>query len=141
MDNEITPGASCPAALADYPFFAAALEIEVLEKREGYAKVVMPLTRGHRNLMGTAHGGAIFSLADACFGYASGAPDKLGHVTAGASISYLAPGSVGPLTAECECVHGGQNIGTWDVRITDGNGKLIAVCRITSSARRTRTIE
>lgn len=49
------------------------LQMTIESASRDYAKVSMPLTENHKNGMGVAHGGAIFSLADVAFGAAANA--------------------------------------------------------------------
>lgn len=110
--------------------YARALEIELLEINPDHGVAVMPLDDRHKNGMGTAHGGAIFSLADMAFAAASNA-SGIYWVSAQSSISYLEPGRVSPLRAEALCVRRGQHLGVYEVRITDGAGTLVAVASVT----------
>ncbi len=92
---------------------------------DGHGIVTMPLEKEHRNKLGNAHGGSIFTLADmaataGCFGL------SLTCVSSQSSISYLAPGKEGPLRAECFPVKVGRTIVVFDVFVYDGTEKLIA---------------
>ena len=49
------------------------LDMCIEEVSREYARVTMPITENHKNGMGVAHGGAIFSLADVAFGCAANA--------------------------------------------------------------------
>jgi acyl-CoA thioesterase len=99
--------------------------MEIVELEEGRAKVKMEAKAEHCNGLGIVHGGAIFSLADFAFAAACnshGVPTVAIH----ASISYVKAASPGMLYAEAkEAVD--AKIGTTDVRVTDGEGKLIAL--------------
>lgn len=53
------------------------LQMNIETASKGYAKVTMPITENHKNGMGMAHGGAIFSLADVAFG--AGCKCRLGN--------------------------------------------------------------
>ena len=86
----------------------------------------MPLTENHKNGMGVAHGGAIFSLADVAFGAAANAGRETGVVSLSTTIEFLRPGKTGPLTAEARVVRGGQHVQSYDVQVFDGSGALIA---------------
>lgn len=110
--------------------FARALDIELLEISPERGVAVMPLDDRHKNGMGTAHGGAIFSLADMAFAAASNAAGVY-WVNAQSSISYLEPGRVSPLRGEAVCVRRGHHLGVYDIRITDGAGTLVAVATVT----------
>jgi len=69
--------------------FARLLDMHITEAREGYARVEMDCA-GKLNPHGTAHGGAVFSLADHAFGIASNCGTT--HYTAvSVHIQYLLP--------------------------------------------------
>jgi acyl-CoA thioesterase len=69
--------------------FARLLGMHITEARDGYARVEMDCA-GKMNPHGTAHGGAIFSLADHAFGIASNCGTD--HYTAvSVHIQYLVP--------------------------------------------------
>ena len=111
--------------------FARHMGIELIEVKSGYAKAVMPLEEPHKNGVGLAHGGAVFGLADVAFG---GACNSSGEVALGvvSSINYMSAGKVGPLAAEAKELHRSHKLGHYEVRVFDGNGALMAVCRATA---------
>lgn len=104
------------------------LQMNIESASKGYAKVTMPITENHKNGMGMAHGGAIFSLADVAFGTAANAGSETGVVSLSTTIEFLRPGKVSPLTAEARVVRAGQHILTYDVEVFDGSGALVAKC-------------
>lgn len=110
--------------------FAKNLDIQLLEVGPDYGVALMPLDTRHRNSMGHAHGGAIFSLADMAFASVCTANGYY-HVNAQSSISYLEPGRIGPLRGEARKIRTGKRLGTFEVRITDSDGTLVAVATIT----------
>lgn len=110
--------------------FAKNLDIEVLEVGPEFGTARMPLDTRHRNSMGHAHGGAIFALADMTFASVCCARGYY-TVNAQSSISYLAPGRIGPLQGECRAIRTGKHLGTYEVRITDSDGTLVAMATIT----------
>lgn len=110
--------------------FARELGIEVVEMREGYGVATMPLEQRQRNGMGHAHGGAIFALMDMAFAAASHATGTY-CVNAQSSISYLESGRVGPLRGEARMIRVGRRMGTYEVRITDADGTLVAAGMVT----------
>ncbi|MDR2819164.1 MAG: PaaI family thioesterase [Desulfovibrio sp.] len=96
--------------------------------RQGYAKVSMPLSENIKNGMGVAHGGAIFSLADVAFGAAVNAEAENCVVSLFTTIEFLRPGKTGPLTAEANVTRAGQHVQSYDVKVFDGSGELVAKC-------------
>lgn len=91
----------------------------------GNGEVTMPLDSRHLNRFGNAHGGAIFTLADMAF--AAGCRGAgLVCVSAQCSISYLLPGTCGPLRAEAVPVRLGRTLAVYDIMVYDGDGRNIA---------------
>ncbi len=116
--------------------FAKLLGIKVVEVGDGYARLQMQLTEDHMNFFGTAHGGAIFALADASFGAAANAD---GFVTAAihVSIDYLSAAHPGAILEVC-CTQNltGGRVGHYTMVVKDEQGTLIALCN--GWARRTQ---
>lgn len=110
--------------------FARHLGIEIVEIAQDRAVVSMPFDERHRNGMGHAHGGALFALADLAFAAASNA-SGIFCVNAQTSISYLAPGRVGPLRGEARAVRLGRKLVTYEVAIYDAADTLAAKATIT----------
>lgn len=110
--------------------FAHHLGIELVQVAEDMGVATMPLNNEQRNGMRHAHGGAIFALADMAFAAAAHASGVY-WVNAQSSISYLAPGRVGPLRGEARKIRRGHHLGVYEVRITDADGTLVAVATIT----------
>jgi acyl-CoA thioesterase len=73
----------------DNSTFALLLGMKITEARDGYARVTMPCS-DKDNAHGTAHGGAIFSLADHAFGIASNC-DGVDRVAVSVYMQYLVP--------------------------------------------------
>lgn len=98
---------------------AVTLGIEPVECRPGYGKAVMPLETCQCNGAGIAHGGAIFTLADIALALAANADGRLA-LTLNASISFLNPGTKGPLTAEATEISASSLIATaWPTASTN----------------------
>jgi len=106
--------------------FARHVGIQILETREGFARVRMCIAPHHLNGMGMVHGGAIFSLADLAF---EAACNSHGYqsVAINVSISYVKPASAGTLYAEAMEVATEGRLGCCTVRVTDDGGDLVAL--------------
>ena len=102
------------------------LQMEVEVATPEFSRVTMPISEHHKNGMGVAHGGAIFALADVAFGAAANAGRKTGVVSLTSSIEFLNPGRVSPLVGEARVVRSGHHVVSYDVRILDGDGALVA---------------
>lgn len=76
------------------------LDIEILERSDGEARLSMKAGEGHLNDGGILHGGAIATLADCAMG--SALSSNLGEgqpVTVEAKVNYLEPGGEGVVIA------------------------------------------
>lgn len=107
------------------------LNAEVLAAKKHYSKVQMPLHNTHKNAMGIAHGGAIFSLADMAFAIAANYNETNAILNMNSTVSYLKPGEQGPLIAEGKLIHSGEKVSVFEVTVTDGNNELLALVTIT----------
>jgi acyl-CoA thioesterase len=105
------------------------LGIKRHEVRPGYARLAMRVTENMVNGQMVCHGGIIFSLADSSFGFACNSHNQHA-LAASCSIDFLSPAELGDeLTAEAsETAHAGRTR-IYDVRVTNQDGKLIAVFR------------
>lgn len=108
--------------------FAQHLGIELVELEPGRAEVRMAIGDEHRNSVGMAHGGVIFTLADYAFAAASNSHGTVA-VAVNVSIAYLQPPSGGTLEAEATEVSRSRRLGTYDVTVHDGEGSIVAVFR------------
>ena len=115
----------------EHDSFARHLGLRVDSFEPGRATVSFDLDHRHKNGVGLAHGGALFAAADLAFAAASNACQGGAMLNVSSSITYLKAGKVGPITAVAEEERSGRHLGTYNIRITDGTGELIAVCRIT----------
>ena len=102
------------------------LQMQVEVATPEFARVIMPISEHHKNGMGVAHGGAIFALADVAFGAAANAGRTTGVVSLTSSIEFLNPGRVSPLVGEARLVRAGHHVVSYDVRILDAEGALVA---------------
>ena len=106
--------------------FAAHLGVEMLEYGDGRARAKMTLQKQHLNSAGMAHGGAIFSLADAVFSAASNSHGTLA-VAINVSISFFKAAKGGELFAEGREVSRNPKLATYIIDVTDGQGSAIAL--------------
>jgi acyl-CoA thioesterase len=97
--------------------------------RPGYARMSMRVRDDMLNGHGSCHGGYIFMLADSAFAFACNSHNH-NSVGAGCTIEYLAPGRAGDmLHAEAlERALAGKS-GVYDVVVTDGDGRTLALFR------------
>lgn len=111
--------------------FASSIGVRLLEVREGYARASLRLRPEHLNGAGVAMGGAVFTLADLAFAAAS---NSRGQVAVGldANITYARAAVGGTLTAEAREEAVSRRVSVCTVRVTDGEGQLVAIFRGTA---------
>ena len=106
--------------------FATEAGIELTEVREGYAKARLVLREGHLNAGGRTQGGVLFTLADLALAAAANSHGTLAF-SLSAHITFLRASGVGDtLYAEARERYVGRTTGTYQVEITNQDGKLIA---------------
>jgi acyl-CoA thioesterase len=104
--------------------FREILGIQVLEVKDGYAKLSLKVAKNHTNALGAAHGGAIFSLADCAFAEAANYGENVA-VAIQVSINYLKPAFEGDmLTAEAVRVSDGRTLGLYHVTVSKQDKKI-----------------
>ncbi len=105
-------------------YFREHLGIQVLEVKDGYAKVSLKITKSHTNSLGAAHGGAIFALADCAFAEASNYGENVA-VAVQVNINFLKPAFEGDtLTAEAVRVSEGKTLGVYHVTVSKQDKKI-----------------
>jgi uncharacterized protein (TIGR00369 family) len=115
--------------------FAFALGVEVLEARDGTARVSLPVRPDHLNVGGTVHGGVVCTLVDVAVGVACHSLDPGGQrrpqATTELSVTFLQAGRVGPLDCVARIRRRGRSLAVGEAEVTDGSGRLLAVGRAT----------
>ncbi len=108
--------------------FASKFGLKLLEIGDGYSKVEMKFRPDMENLFAMAHGGALFALIDEAFETASNSHGTLA-VALNMNVSFIAspePGST--LRAEAREASLTQKTATYDIKVHDQRGNLIASC-------------
>ena len=105
---------------------ARVLGLEILEYGPGYAKARLAINQDHLNSVGTVHGGAVFSLADAAFSVASNSHGVV-SVSIQASIANFKAVSSGTLQAVAREVAINPKLATYSIEVRDGSESLIAL--------------
>ena len=77
------------------------------------------------NVLGIAHGGAHFSLADTCAGYSSRA-DGREYVTQQSNFYFLKSAKSGRITAKGNVIKRTRKFCVVDVDVTDDSGELVS---------------
>ena len=118
-----------------------ALGMEILEVQPGRARLRMTVRRDMTNGHGICHGGFIFLLADSTFAFACNSRNQRA-VAASAEIHFLIAAQEGDvLNAEGVEQHLAGRSGVYDTRVTDQNGRLIALFRGKSATIKGQFVE
>jgi uncharacterized protein (TIGR00369 family) len=111
--------------------------IEVVEVREGWARLRVKVRDELRNAPGApVHGGVYAALVDAAVGCALSTVNEssgggVGQTTLDMNVSYLAAARGAEIFAEGTLLKCGRTLAFGDVRVTDTEGTLVAVGRAT----------
>ncbi len=113
---------------------AAYLGIEFLEVGEDYLSARMPVD--HRTMQpdGILHGGASAALAETLGSVAATLcvdPARKRCVGLEINANHLRPVAEGPVFGLAKPVHLGKRTQVWEIRILDGQEKLVCISRLT----------
>ena len=109
--------------------FAKAMQIRLKELALGYSVVEMIYDPDHmNNIYDRAHGGAVFALIDEAFETA-GQTDGTIAVALNVNVTYVSSPEPGvKLRAEAQRVSQTKKTASYDIRVSDARGNLIATC-------------
>jgi len=113
------------------------LGIEVDGAGPGWVRLRVPVRDDLRNASGApVHGGVYSALVDTAVGGAlstlhEAAEGGVGQTTLDLNVSFLAGASAGAILAEGRILKRGRSIAFGEARISDAEGKLLAVGRAT----------
>jgi acyl-CoA thioesterase len=106
--------------------FARHCGIELLDGGPGWAKTRMKIEPYHLNGAGTVHGGAIFTLADFAFAFASNSHGTLA-MGINATISFVKAATKGTLYAEAKEQSLNPKLASYSVHISDDDNATVAI--------------
>ena len=111
------------------------LEIKYIDAGEDFLVAQMPVNPRIHQPMGLLHGGASVALAESVGSAASMllVNNDLSEIR-GIEIAanHLRAKRTGMVTGTARIVHQGKSIHLWEIKITDENGKLISICKLTN---------
>jgi acyl-CoA thioesterase len=109
--------------------FAHKFGIRLVDIDEGYSKVEMNFGPDMENILGMAHGGAIFALIDEAFETASNSHGTIA-VALNMNITYISSPSLGSrLIAEAKEYSRTKKTASYDIKVLDAQNNLIASCQ------------
>ena len=110
--------------------FAKLLGIRVLTAAPERLTAEMAVRDDLCTLPPVLHGGAVMAFADSLGAYATmiNLPEGATTTTIESKTNFIAPAPVGTtLTGECAALHRGRRTMVWQTRITNAQGRLLAV--------------
>ncbi|MCK0192115.1 PaaI family thioesterase [Arenibacter sp. F20364] len=113
------------------------LNIEYIDVGENYLVAKMPVSPRVHQPDGVLHGGATLALAESVGSMASHIfLDAKEYFIRGLEISANHVKSIreGDVYARAEVVHKGRTTQIWDIKVTDKDGNLISICKLTTIA-------
>lgn len=117
-------------AFSGHPYACELTGIKIDKVEDDHARCSMVVEPKHLNANGTVMGGALFTLADFCFGIAATYPKPSKLVTLSCSMNFIRP-AYGPVVyADARCVKNGRTVCFFRVEITDGEGKILAAADV-----------
>ncbi|MFB3817697.1 MAG: PaaI family thioesterase [Candidatus Methylomirabilales bacterium] len=108
--------------------------MQVVEARDGYAKVTATVQEGGLNAHRIGHGALIFAVADVAFALAvNAARDAVGVQW---SVNMFRAARLGEmLTGEARTIHAGRQSAVCELTVTAGDGRLLARGQATALPR------
>jgi 1,4-dihydroxy-2-naphthoyl-CoA hydrolase len=137
VDRE-TSGDDWPQTIPFEQTFDGLYGLEILELGEVRATGTVRVRDAVRQPIGLVHGGVYASISEALTSLATGAGvSSEGLIATGMSnhTNFLRPITDGVIHAEAVRRHRGRTSWMWDVAITDDEGRLCAVSRMTIAVR------
>ncbi|MGH7737628.1 MAG: hydroxyphenylacetyl-CoA thioesterase PaaI [Candidatus Tyrphobacter sp.] len=126
----------CADALFERDRASRAAGMRIEESAPGYARVSMRVLPEMMNGHLTAHGGAVFALADSAFAFACNSRD-VPTVAQHCSITYVTPAKEGEvLVAVAREGNLSGRFGVYDVSVTGEDQRVVAIFRGHSAAVR-----
>lgn len=110
------------------------LGIEIVEAGEDFLRARMPVDARTRQPAGVLHGGASVALAETLASWAATfTVDRKRFHCVGMEINanHVRPVAEGFVEGVARPVHLGRGTQIWEIRITDGAGKLACISRVT----------
>lgn len=111
------------------------LEIRFTDAGPDFLVAQMPVNSRVHQPMGLLHGGASVALAEsvgsaASMLYANPETEEVRGIEI--SANHLRAKREGVVTGTAKIIHKGKTIHLWEIRITDEEGKLVCLCKLTN---------
>ena len=107
---------------------ASFLNMQLIELSPGHSRVTMPMKPDYVNFNGMVFGGIISAVADQAFAYATNSVITP-NVASQFNIHFIAAAAAGDvLTAECNVLKSGKRVCISEIKVTNQDGMMIAIC-------------
>jgi len=111
------------------------LEIEYIDAGEDFLTAQMPVNPRVHQPMGLLHGGATVALAEsvgsaASFLFINSEKQEVRGIEI--SANHLRAKREGIVFCTARILHKGRSIHLWEIKITDEEGKLVSLCKLTN---------
>ncbi|MBA1147447.1 hydroxyphenylacetyl-CoA thioesterase PaaI [Ectothiorhodospiraceae bacterium WFHF3C12] len=131
---------ACASAMWEEDKASQGLGMEIEAIAPGFARLSMTVREDMVNGHNICHGGFIFTLADSTFAFACNYRNFV-TVASGGSVDFVAPARLGEiLTATGEERTRAGRTGVYDVRVENGEGRLVALFRGRSHQTRNQLV-
>jgi acyl-CoA thioesterase len=113
--------------MMELDYFSQWMRVEMIEIKENYSKIKMPVRKEMLNGFGIAHGGITFSLADSAFAFACNSDGK---ITLALDVSISFPKAVKEndiLIAEAKQVNKTTRTGLFLIEVKNQHDELVAL--------------
>ncbi|MEJ7672982.1 MAG: hotdog fold thioesterase [Chitinophagaceae bacterium] len=118
--------------------FSQWMGMQVLDVKEGYSKIKMPIRKEMINGFGIVHGGVAFSLADSAFAFACNNRNNV-SVALDVTITFTKAVNVGDvLIAEAKEIHNGRSTGVYLITIFNQENEQVAFLKALVSEQENR---
>jgi uncharacterized protein (TIGR00369 family) len=111
------------------------LEIEFIDAGDDFLVAKMPVNQRIHQPMGLLHGGASVALAESVGSAASMLfvnPEESEIRGIEISANHLRTKKEGIVFGTAKIIHKGRSLHLWEIKITDEEGKLISLCKLTN---------
>jgi 1,4-dihydroxy-2-naphthoyl-CoA hydrolase len=122
--------------------FDALYGLEILSADADTVSGVVSVRDDLKQPAGLVHGGVYASIAESLASLGTAVqvmPDGKVAMGLGNHTSFMRPITEGTIHGEASVLHRGRTTWVWDVRITDDEGRLCAVTRMTVAVRDSRS--
>jgi 1,4-dihydroxy-2-naphthoyl-CoA hydrolase len=120
---------SAPQGFADFA------GVEWLETGEEEATARIRVEQHHKQPYGYVHGGVYATLAESLASVATAAGSGKAAIGMSNNTTFLRPVTQGTINALARRRHGGRTAWIWDVEMSDDEGRLCALSRMTVAVR------